>query len=48
VIFAHRGEYRKAVWQWGEILKWHPERTDILERIRRMQKWLRERAEREK
>lgn len=48
VIFAHRGEYRKAVWQWGEILKWYPERIDIFERIRRIQKWLRERTEREK
>jgi serine phosphatase RsbU (regulator of sigma subunit)/anti-sigma regulatory factor (Ser/Thr protein kinase)/transposase len=44
VIFANRGEYKKAVWQWGEVLKKNPERRDIVERIRRMQRFIRQRS----
>jgi tetratricopeptide (TPR) repeat protein len=44
VIFANRGEYKKAVWQWGEVLKKNPERRDIIERIRRMQRFIRQRS----
>ena len=44
VIFANRGDYKKAVWQWGEVLKKNPERRDIVERIRRMQRFIRQRS----
>jgi len=43
VIFANRGEYKKAVWQWGEVLKNNPERRDIIERIKKMQRAIRQR-----
>ena len=43
VIFANMGEYKKAVWQWGEVLKQHPERKDIIERIKKMQRVIRQR-----
>jgi len=43
VIFANMGEYKKAVWQWGEILKRDPERKDIIERIKKMQRMIRQR-----
>ncbi|HEX9935145.1 MAG TPA: tetratricopeptide repeat protein, partial [bacterium] len=44
VIFANRGDYAKAVWQWGEVLKRNPARKDIIERIRRMQRFIRQRS----
>lgn len=44
VIFANRGDYKKAVWQWGEVLKKNPDRHDIVDRIKRMQKVIRQRA----
>jgi serine phosphatase RsbU (regulator of sigma subunit)/anti-sigma regulatory factor (Ser/Thr protein kinase)/tetratricopeptide (TPR) repeat protein/transposase len=44
VIFANRGDYKKAVWQWGEVLKKNPERKDIIERIKRMQRVIRQRS----
>jgi serine phosphatase RsbU (regulator of sigma subunit)/anti-sigma regulatory factor (Ser/Thr protein kinase) len=44
VIFANRGEYKKAVWQWGEVLKKNPERRYIIDRIRRMQRFIRQRS----
>ncbi len=43
VIFANRGDYKKAVWQWGEVLKHNPERQDIIDRIRKMQRVIRQR-----
>jgi len=43
VIFANMGEYKKAVWQWGEVLKRHPERKDIIQRIKKMQRMIRQR-----
>ncbi|HHS12595.1 MAG TPA: tetratricopeptide repeat protein, partial [bacterium] len=42
VIFANRGDYKKAVWQWGEVLKRNPERRDIIERIKKMQRVIRQ------
>ena len=44
VIFANRGEYKKAVWQWGEVLRKNPDRKDIVDRIRRMQRFIRQRS----
>lgn len=44
VIFANQGDYKKAVWQWGEVLKMNPERKDIIERIKRMQRVIRQRS----
>ncbi len=44
VIFANRGDYKKAVWQWGEVLKHNPARQDIIDRIRKMQRVIRERT----
>ena len=44
VIFANQGDYKKAVWQWGEVLKLNPERKDIIERIKRMQRVIRQRS----
>ena len=44
VIFANRGDYKKAVWQWGEVLKKNPERKDIINRIKRMQRVIRQRS----
>jgi serine phosphatase RsbU (regulator of sigma subunit)/anti-sigma regulatory factor (Ser/Thr protein kinase)/tetratricopeptide (TPR) repeat protein/transposase len=44
VIFANRGDYKKAVWQWGEILKRNPGRFDIIDRIKQMQKVIRQRS----
>lgn len=44
VIYANQGHYKKAVWQWGEILKHEPTRQDIVERIKRMQRVIRQRA----
>jgi serine phosphatase RsbU (regulator of sigma subunit)/tetratricopeptide (TPR) repeat protein/transposase len=44
VIFANRGDYKKAVWQWGEVLKRNPERRDIIDRIKRMQRVIRQRS----
>ena len=44
VIFANRGDYKKAVWQWGEVLKRNPHRQDIVSRIKRMQKVIRQRT----
>lgn len=43
VIFANRGDYKKAVWQWGEVLKRNPERKDIIDRIKKMQRVIRQR-----
>lgn len=43
VIFANRGDYKKAVWQWGEVLKRNPERRDIISRIKKMQRIIRQR-----
>ena len=43
VIFANRGDYKKAVWQWGEVLKRTPERRDIISRIKKMQRVIRQR-----
>ncbi|MBN2104349.1 SpoIIE family protein phosphatase [bacterium] len=44
VIHANCGDYKKAVWRWGEVLKRHPYRRDIIERIKRMQKVIRQRS----
>jgi serine phosphatase RsbU (regulator of sigma subunit)/anti-sigma regulatory factor (Ser/Thr protein kinase)/tetratricopeptide (TPR) repeat protein/transposase len=44
VIFANRGDYKRAVWQWGEVLKRNPHRHDIVSRIKRMQKVIRQRT----
>ncbi len=44
VIFANQGDYKKAVWQWGEVLKRDPTRGDVVERIKRMQRVIRQRA----
>ena len=38
VIFANQ-----AVWQWGEVLKRNPERRDIITRIKKMQRVIRQR-----
>jgi len=43
VIFANRGDYKKAVWQWGEVLKRNPDRRDIIDRIKKMQRVIRQR-----
>jgi tetratricopeptide (TPR) repeat protein/transposase len=43
VIFANRGDYKKALWQWGEVLKRSPERKDIIQRIKKMQRVIRQR-----
>jgi len=43
VIFANRGDYKKAVWQWGEVLKHNPDRRDIIDRIKKMQRVIRQR-----
>ncbi|MFC1501811.1 SpoIIE family protein phosphatase [bacterium] len=43
VIFANEGDYKKAVWQWGEVLKRSPDRRDIISRIKKMQKVIRQR-----
>ncbi len=43
VIFANRGDYKKAVWQWGEVLKRNPDRKDIIDRIKKMQRVIRQR-----
>ncbi|MFH1943264.1 MAG: SpoIIE family protein phosphatase [bacterium] len=43
VIFANRGDYKKAVWQWGEVLKHNPDRRDIIARIKKMQRVIRQR-----
>ena len=43
VIFANRGDYKRAVWQWGEVLKRNPERKDIIDRIKKMQRVIRQR-----
>ena len=43
VIFANRGDYKKAVWQWGEVLKRNPDRRDIINRIKKMQRVIRQR-----
>ena len=42
VIFANRGDYKRAVWQWGEVLKHNPERRDIIDRIKKMQRVIRQ------
>ena len=42
VISANQGNYKRAVWQWGEILKRNPQRSDIVDRIKRMQKLIRQ------
>lgn len=44
VIFANRGDYKKAVWQWGEVLKRNPDRRDIIDRIKKMQRVIRQRS----
>jgi len=44
VIFANRGDYKKAVWQWGEVLKHNPDRRDIIDRIKKMQRVIRQRS----
>lgn len=44
VIFANRGDFKKAVWQWSEILKRNPNRGDIINRIKQMQKMIRHRS----
>ncbi|HDQ44898.1 MAG TPA: tetratricopeptide repeat protein [bacterium] len=44
VIYANQGDYKRAVWQWGEVLKRDPMRGDIVERIKRMQRLIRQRA----
>ncbi|MBN1781823.1 SpoIIE family protein phosphatase [bacterium] len=44
VIHANQGDYKKAVWQWGEVLKRNPHRRDIIDRIKRMQKVIRQRS----
>ena len=44
VIFANRGDYKKAVWQWGEVLKRNPNRRDIIDRIKKMQRVIRQRC----
>ncbi len=44
VVFANKGDYKKAVLQWGEVLKRNPERRDIIERIIRMQKLIRQKV----
>lgn len=44
VIFANRGDYKKAVWQWGEVLKRTPTRVDIIDRIKKMQRVIRQRC----
>ena len=44
VIFANRGDYKKAVWQWGEVLKHNPERRDIINRIKKVQRVIRQRS----
>ncbi|MBN2417578.1 SpoIIE family protein phosphatase [bacterium] len=43
VIFANMGDFKKAVWQWGEVLKNDPERKDIIDRIKKMQRIIRQR-----
>lgn len=43
VIFANMGDFKKAVWQWGEVLKNDPDRTDIIDRIKKMQRIIRQR-----
>ena len=44
VIYANQGDYKKAVWQWAEVLKRQPNRQDIIERIKRLQRVTRRRA----
>ncbi len=44
VIFANKGDYKRAVWQWGEVLKRTPDRVDIIDRIKRMQRVIRQRC----
>jgi len=44
VIYANQGDYRRSVWQWGEVIKRDPSRLDIIERIKRMQRVIRQRA----
>ena len=44
VIYANQGDYRRSVWQWGEVIKRDPSRVDIVERIKRMQRVIRQRA----
>jgi serine phosphatase RsbU (regulator of sigma subunit)/anti-sigma regulatory factor (Ser/Thr protein kinase)/tetratricopeptide (TPR) repeat protein len=44
VIYANQGDYRRSVWQWGEVIKRDPSRQDIIERIKRMQRVIRQRA----
>lgn len=44
VIYANQGDYRRSVWQWGEVIKRDPSRQDIVERIKRMQRVIRQRA----
>lgn len=41
VVYANSGEYKKAVLQWGEVLKRSPNREDLVDRIKRMQQALR-------
>ena len=43
VIFANQGDYKKAVWLWGEVLKSNPNRRDIIDRIKKMQRVIRQR-----
>ena len=42
VILANQGEYKKAVWLWGEVLKLNPARRDIIDKIRHLQKIIRQ------
>ncbi|MBN2030453.1 SpoIIE family protein phosphatase [bacterium] len=44
VLFANRGDYKRAVWQWGEVLKNNPDREDIVDRIKKMQRVIRQRC----
>ena len=44
VIFANKGDYKRAVWQWGEVLKRTPDRIDIIDRIKKMQRVIRQRC----
>ena len=44
VIFANTGDYKRAVWQWGEVLKRTPDRVDIVDRIKKVQRVIRQRC----
>ncbi|MCJ7812927.1 tetratricopeptide repeat protein, partial [bacterium] len=44
VIFANSGDYKRAVWQWGEVLKNNPDRKDIVDRIKKIQRVIRQRC----